>query len=67
MLTPTPLPSVRAITPHMVGMPRMDGVAEVIKLCSNESPLGPGALARAAMVCGLRPMAHHVEDAPSKP
>ena len=49
MLTPTPLPSVRAITPHMVGMPRMDGVAEVIKLCSNESPLGPGALARAAM------------------
>ncbi len=49
MTAPTALPSVRAISPHMVGMSRLDGMQRVIKLSSNESPLGPGRLAREAM------------------
>ena len=55
MLHPTPLPSVRAIKPHMLGMSRVDGVDKVMKLSSNESPLGPGRRA-------LQAMAHAFDD-----
>lgn len=48
-------PAVRALSPYVPGKPieeleREYGVHDIIKLASNENPLGPGPLARAAMV-----------------
>lgn len=47
-------PPVRGLQPYVPGKPiseleREYGVSDIVKLASNENPLGPGALARAAM------------------
>jgi histidinol-phosphate aminotransferase len=47
-------PGVRSLQPYVPGKPiseleREYGVSDIVKLCSNENPLGPGPLARAAM------------------
>lgn len=47
-------PSVRTLAPYVPGKPieelqREYGVSDIIKLASNENPLGPGAKARAAI------------------
>ena len=48
-------PSVRTLAPYVPGKPieelqREYGVSDIIKLASNENPLGPGPKARAAIV-----------------
>jgi len=48
-------PGVRSLTPYVPGKPpealeRELGIKDSIKLASNENPLGPGPLARAALV-----------------
>src|SRR5690606_39967590 len=48
-------PPVRELAPYMPGKPieeleREYGIRDSIKLASNENPLGPGPLARAALV-----------------
>ncbi len=48
-------PSVRTLAPYVPGKPieeleREYGISDVVKLASNENPLGPGPLARAAIV-----------------
>jgi histidinol-phosphate aminotransferase len=48
------VPAVRAIAPYVPGKPveelqRELGLTDIIKLASNENPLGPGPAARAAM------------------
>lgn len=48
-------PAVRTLAPYMPGKPieeleREYGIRDSIKLASNENPLGPGPLARAALV-----------------
>lgn len=50
---PIPAPQIAALHPYVPGKPiceleRELGISESIKLASNENPLGPGALARAA-------------------
>lgn len=49
-MTPTirPQPGILEITPYQGGAGHVDGVAEVIKLSSNENPHGPGEAAREA-------------------
>src|SRR5262245_60098005 len=47
-------PPVRGLQPYVPGKPiseleREYGVSDIIKLASNENPLGPGPMARAAM------------------
>ncbi|HEY6642912.1 histidinol-phosphate transaminase [Povalibacter sp.] len=47
-------PSVRTLAPYVPGKPieeleREYGISDIIKLASNENPLGPGARARAAI------------------
>ncbi|HEY5807541.1 MAG TPA: histidinol-phosphate transaminase [Povalibacter sp.] len=47
-------PAVRALAPYVPGKPieeleREYGISDIIKLASNENPLGPGPLARAAI------------------
>src|SRR5712664_1771711 len=51
-------PSVRKLQPYIPGKPiaeleREFGVSDIVKLASNENPLGPGKLARAAMAAAL--------------
>ena len=41
----TPKPGVLDITPYVAGRAGLAGVEHVIKLSSNESPLGPSPLA----------------------
>ncbi len=45
---PQPKPSVQAIAPYVGGQAKLAGRAEVLKLSSNENPLGPGPGAIAA-------------------
>ena len=50
------VPGVRGLRPYVPGqdpdlVARRHGVARVIKLASNENPLGPGELARQALCC----------------
>jgi histidinol-phosphate aminotransferase len=52
-------PAVRQIAPYVIGKPidelaRELGVTDIVKLASNENPLGPSARARAAMQDALR-------------
>ena len=52
------VPGVRGLTPYQPGKPiseleRELGLSEIVKLASNENPLGPGALALAALRQGL--------------
>jgi len=60
MSSPTALasPSVVAIAPYVPGKPlaeleREYGISDSIKLASNENPLGPGAMARAAITAAV--------------
>jgi histidinol-phosphate aminotransferase len=51
-------PPVRGLQPYVPGKPiaeleREYGVHDIVKLASNENPLGPGPRARAAMSCAL--------------
>ena len=43
-----PQPGILEIAPYQAGARRADGVAEVLKLSSNENPFGPSDAARAA-------------------
>ncbi len=52
------VPAVRSIAPYVIGKPvselaRELGVTDIIKLASNENPLGPSPLALAAMRAAL--------------
>jgi histidinol-phosphate aminotransferase len=52
-------PAVRTLAPYVPGKPieeleREYGISDVIKLASNENPLGPGPLARAAIATVAR-------------
>src|SRR5438128_11851382 len=57
---PQPRPGVLAIDPYVPGRSTAPGVARVIKLSSNETPLGPSPKAIAA----YRALAEHLEDYP---
>ena len=59
-LRPQPRPGVLAIDPYVPGRSTTPGVARVIKLSSNETPLGPSPKAIAA----YRALAEHLEDYP---
>ena len=59
-MKPEPKPGILDISPYVGGRASLDGVEDVIKLSSNESPFGPGpkaleALARAAHGAGIYP------------
>ena len=47
-MTPTPKPGVLEIAPYVGGRGSVAGMADAIKLSSNESALGPSPLALAA-------------------
>ena len=52
------VPAVQGISPYVIGKPigeltRELGVTEIIKLASNENPLGPSELAMAAAQAAL--------------
>jgi len=53
-MTLTPKPGVLDITPYIAGRAGLAGVEHVIKLSSNESPLGPSPLAVKALVKATR-------------
>lgn len=57
---PQPRPGVLDIAPYVPGKSTAEGVAKVIKLSSNETPLGPSANAMAA----YRAAGEHLEDYP---
>ena len=48
-MDPTPKPGIQEISPYVGGRSTVAGVAKVVKLSSNESPLGPSPLALAAL------------------
>jgi len=51
---PTPKPGILDIAPYVGGKSRIDGVAEPMKLSSNENMLGAGEKARAAYEAAIR-------------
>src|SRR4029450_5268145 len=57
---PQPRPGVLAIDPYVPGKSTAPGVARVIKLSSNETPLGPSPRAVAAYDA----VGEHLEDYP---
>src|SRR5262245_21185097 len=57
---PEPRPGVLDIDPYVPGKSAAPGVARVIKLSSNETPLGPSPLAKAAYL----KVAEHLQDYP---
>src|SRR5712691_6377302 len=59
-LRPQPRPGVLAIDPYVPGKSTVPGAARVIKLSSNETPLGPSPKAIAA----YRALAEHLQDYP---
>ncbi len=48
MATPTPKPGIMNIQPYVGGESSAEGVEDIIKISSNESPLGPSPAAMAA-------------------
>jgi len=48
-MNPTPKPGILDISPYVGGRAVVPGVAKVVKLSSNESPLGPSPAALAAL------------------
>ena len=57
-------PGVRSLKPYVPGKPhskleRELGIKDSIKLASNENPLGPGSLARAALADALAGVGHY--------
>jgi histidinol-phosphate aminotransferase len=57
---PQPRPGVLAIDPYVPGKSTAPGAARIIKLSSNETPLGPSPKALAA----YRAVAEHLQDYP---
>src|SRR5437870_9367058 len=57
---PQPRPGVLDIDPYVPGKSEAPGVARVFKLSSNETPLGPSPLAKAAYL----KVAEHLQDYP---
>ena len=53
-MTLTPKPGILEITPYIGGRASVAGVEKVIKLSSNESPLGPSPMAVEALVKASR-------------
>ncbi|HEV2081243.1 MAG TPA: histidinol-phosphate transaminase [Brevundimonas sp.] len=51
---PTPKPGILDIAPYVGGKSKIDGVAEPMKLSSNENMLGAGEKARAAYEAAIR-------------
>lgn len=45
MQRPTPRPGIQNIAPYVGGKAHIDGMSNVVKLSSNENPLGPSELA----------------------
>ena len=63
---PTPKPGILDIAPYVGGKSRIEGVAEPMKLSSNENALGAGEKARAAFqaaVNGTKTPAQSMKDA----
>src|ERR1044071_8166060 len=58
---PQPRPGVLAIDPYVPGKSTAPGVARVIKLSSNETPLGPSPKAIAA----YQAVSDHLHDYPN--
>jgi len=59
-IAPTPLPGVMRINPHMV-MSEVNGQDKLIKLCSNESALGPSPRALSSANKALEHAHHYFE------
>src|SRR5262245_12710133 len=57
---PQPRPGVLEIDPYVPGKSAAPGVARIFKLSSNETPLGPSPLAKAAYL----KVAEHLQDYP---
>lgn len=63
MTTPIkPLPHVLDIEPYLPGDSALAGAARIIKLSSNESPLGPGPAAREAAMRSLQSLERYPES-----
>ena len=58
---PTPKPWIAAIDAYVPGKAKLAGIAEPVKLSSNETPLGPSPAAVAAMAA-IAPSAHRYPD-----
>ncbi len=65
MVTPIPKPGVLDITPYVGGRASVGGVADPIKLSSNESALGPSPLALAAYEGAAKDVAVYPEGSAS--
>ena len=64
--TPSPKSGILDIAPYVGGKSRIDGVAEPIKLSSNENPLGPGEKAREAFTAAIERLHLYPEGRASK-
>lgn len=60
---PQPRPSVLDITPYKAGDAKIPGHAQVVKLASNESPLGPSPQAVEAIRAGLGDLERYPDPA----
>ncbi len=65
---PFAAPGVRGLSPYVPGKPpetleREFGVKDAIKLASNENPLGPSPLARAALAKAIENVGHYPDGA----
>ncbi|HEY4077458.1 MAG TPA: histidinol-phosphate transaminase [Rhizomicrobium sp.] len=56
-MSPTPKPGILDIAPYVGGRASVPGVAQVFKLSSNESPLGPSPRAVAALSAAVHDLA----------
>lgn len=64
--TPSPKPGILDIAPYVGGKSKIEGVAEPIKLSSNENPLGAGELARTAFLAAIDRLNLYPEGRASK-
>ena len=64
--SPAPKSGILDIAPYVGGKSRIDGVAEPIKLSSNENPLGPGEKAREAFTAAIEHLHLYPEGRASK-
>lgn len=63
---PAPKAGILDIAPYVGGKSKVDGVAEPIKLSSNENPLGAGPLAREAYEAAIRNLALYPDGQAAK-
>ena len=63
---PAPKPGILDIAPYVGGKSRVEGVAEPIKLSSNENALGAGAKAREAYESAIRNLALYPDGRAAK-